>query len=122
MIFFFFSFQSIFHILTVTSCIERARLWRHATVMAPAVEIDPRLLRQLEEEYESLKNDAERESKSLERRGRAMDRDGFFFFLLFSCTRCDGEGSLRQFVSPIAASSRNVTKTTMPTMPFHVAI
>ena len=28
--------------------------------MAPAVEIDPRLLRQLEEEYEALKNDTER--------------------------------------------------------------
>jgi hypothetical protein len=28
--------------------------------MAPAVEIDPRLLRQLEEEYEALKNNTER--------------------------------------------------------------
>lgn len=54
------------------------------TVMAPAVEIDPRLLRQLEEEYESLKNDTERESKSGQRRGRDAPRPFFhnFFFRL----------------------------------------
>ena len=70
--------------------------------MAPAVEIDPRLLRQLEEEYEALKNDTERESKLL----RGMwggERGG------------DGAGVAFVFFMPVALGVTNGVVAVFPT-------
>jgi hypothetical protein len=61
--------------------------------MAPAVEIDPRLLRQLEEEYETLKNDTERESGA----GGRLDVEVSMFFSSTRCT-CRGKGACRVVV------------------------